>query len=119
MIELLLVSIGGFFGAICRFALSKLIQSRNKTSFPFGTFIVNLSGAFLLGLLFGIQINGQLNALFGVGFMGAFTTFSTLKLEAEQLREAKKVSVFYRYLFFTYGLGLIFTFCGIIVGKGI
>ena len=119
MIEILLVSFGGFFGAISRFALTKLIQSRNKTSFPFGTIMVNLLGAFLLGLLFGVQINRQLNALFGIGFLGAFTTFSTLKLEAEQLREAKKFGLYYGYLFFTYGLGLIFAFCGIILGKGI
>lgn len=118
MIDLLFVSLGGFFGAICRFALSKLIESRNKTSFPFGTIIVNLLGAFLLGLLFGFQINGHLNAIFGIGFMGAFTTFSTLKLEAEQLRLSKKMGFFYRYLFFSYGLGLFLAFCGIIVGKG-
>lgn len=117
MSNFLLISIGGFFGAICRYTISKFTQVRYKTGFPFGTIIVNLLGSFLLGLIYGIQINGQINALLGIGFMGAFTTFSTLKLESEQLRKANKYQVMYQYLFLSYGLGLVLAFCGILIGK--
>lgn len=119
MNEILLVSIGGFFGAISRFIFSKQIQNRVKTSFPLGTLIVNLIGAFIFGLLMGMQIKGSLNALLGIGFIGAFTTFSTLKLESEQLRKAKKYKLYYGYLSCTYLLGIFFAICGIIIGKSI
>jgi CrcB protein len=82
MIELLSVAVGGFFGAICRFGLSRSLQK--KRIFPIGTLAVNLTGAFLLGLLAGIQLKGNGYLLLGIGFMGAFTTFSTFKLESEQ-----------------------------------
>ena len=117
MSEILLVSVGGFFGAISRFAVSKHIQNRNKSSFPVGTLIVNLIGAFLLGLLIGIQIKGELYSLFGTGFMGAFTTFSTLMLESEQLKAAEKNKLFYSYIGCSYLIGIFLAFCGLMIGK--
>lgn len=117
MMEALFVAIGGFLGAISRYALSKNIQNRNKTDFPFGTLIVNLIGAFLLGLLIGMQVSGHLYSLFGIGFMGAFTTFSTFKLEANQLKSSKKHKHFFSYLTCSYVFGIILTFCGILIGK--
>ncbi|WP_312472677.1 fluoride efflux transporter CrcB [Neobacillus sp.] len=119
MREMILVALGGFFGAISRFALSKQIQGRNKTSFPLGTLSVNLIGAFLLGLISGMQINSRLIALLGIGFMGALTTFSTLNLESEQIRKEKKYPIFYGYLFLSYFLGIILAFCGLLIGRRI
>ncbi|MFJ5715241.1 fluoride efflux transporter CrcB [Neobacillus sp. NPDC093127] len=117
MSGIILVSIGGFFGAISRFVISKSIQRRNPKGFPLGTLAVNLTGAFLLGMLTGMQINRHVQALLGIGFMGAFTTFSTLKLESEQLRKDKKYKAFYRYLVLSYSIGILFAFCGLIIGR--
>ncbi|MEH7354501.1 fluoride efflux transporter CrcB [Neobacillus drentensis] len=117
MSEILLVSVGGFFGAISRFAVSKQVQNRNKSSFPVGTLIVNLIGAFLLGLLIGMQMKGELYSLFGIGFMGAFTTFSTLMLESEQLKAAEKNKFFYSYIGCSYLIGIFLAFCGLKIGK--
>ncbi|MGG3449395.1 fluoride efflux transporter FluC [Domibacillus aminovorans] len=87
---MIFVAIGGFFGAIARFWLGNHL---NKGSFPYGTLFVNVSGAFLFGLLIGSGIEGNRLLLCGTGFLGAFTTFSTWMLEADKM-EMKK-AVFY------------------------
>ncbi|MCM3568869.1 CrcB family protein [Neobacillus mesonae] len=115
MTEILLVAIGGFFGAIFRFILSRKLKG--TSGFPFGTFSVNLFGAFLLGLLVGLEIHGYVYTLFGVGFMGAFTTFSTFMLESEQLRMSGKDMVFFSYVVASFTLGICLLFCGIIIGN--
>lgn len=68
-----------------------------KHTFPFGTFVINISGALLLGLLCGAGISGNPYVLLGDGFCGAFTTFSTFTLETVQLfrgRASKKAVSF-------------------------
>ncbi|MEH7501879.1 CrcB family protein [Neobacillus drentensis] len=114
MNEIIFVSIGGFFGAISRFAISRI---PNKTGFPFATLSVNLIGAFLLGLIFGLDVKGSLYSLMGIGFMGAFTTFSTLMLESVKLNKEKKIKFYYSYLLSSYTIGLILAFCGLLLGR--
>ena len=94
MIEALLVATGGFFGAITRFAISNWFKRRNKTQFPLATFLINITGAFLLGYIIGNGVTTGWQLLLGTGFMGAFTTFSTFKLEAVQLLNRKNISTF-------------------------
>ncbi|OIK11550.1 hypothetical protein BIV60_17880 [Bacillus sp. MUM 116] len=119
MTELLFVSLGGFFGAIGRFIISKSFQKRSQSGFPIGTLTVNLIGAFLLGFIVGIPIKGHLYSLLGVGFMGAFTTFSTFKLELTGLKNSKKNPHFFSYLVISYSVGVFLTFLGIFIGKQI
>jgi CrcB protein len=115
MKEILFISIGGFFGAIGRFVLSKKIH--NSLGFPVGTLAVNLIGAFLLGFLFGLHVQGSLYSLLGIGFMGAFTTFSTLMLEAVKLNKENKKKFFYSYLLSSYTIGILLAFCGLLLGR--
>lgn len=117
MIEVICVAIGGFLGAISRYTLSQAIQKKTNAGFPFGTLTVNLLGAFLLGMLLSALSKGPIYLLFGVGFLGAFTTFSTLNLEAAQLRGVGKRKQFYGYLIFSYTLGLLLAYLGLIIGK--
>lgn len=116
MISVLCVSIGGFFGAISRYALNNLIQNRNKTDFPLGTLTINVTGAFLLGLLVGLKIASSLYTALGIGFMGAFTTFSTLMLETEKLDQSNK-KLAYSYLAISVLLGIPLAYCGILFGT--
>lgn len=104
------VAIGGFFGAMARFKISGLL---NKRFFPWGTFLINVSGSFLLGLLIGADITGGWQLLLGTGFMGAFTTFSTFHLEAVRLWINRRGSVSMYYLLASYILGLACAFAGI------
>jgi fluoride exporter len=105
---LLFIALGGFAGAILRYAISKKI---NK-SLPYGTFLVNMIGSFLLGFLFYKGMSETEYAFLGSGFCGAFTTFSTFKLEAFQLNITKGKIISSIYLFLSYMGGIICVFFG-------
>jgi len=87
----LLVGLGGFVGANARFVVALVVGAAFETKFPLGTFIINISGSFLLGALSTIvtqkvmpNSEGMRLAL-GVGFLGAYTTFSTFEFETHAL----------------------------------
>lgn len=108
------VGIGGFLGAISRFAIAKVLNKQE--SLPFGTMTVNLLGAFLLGIITGAKANGTLLLLLGTGFLGAFTTFSTLKLELIQFY-LKNKKHFLLYIIITYGGGIGLAVLGYLIGS--
>lgn len=91
--EALAVAVGGAAGSVARFAVSKASASHLGTAFPYGTLMVNGTGSLLLGLLTGLAL-GRLSVpavvklLVGVGFCGAFTTFSTFAVETLTTRPA-------------------------------
>lgn len=105
------VAIGGFFGAIARFKISGWLNGRRV--FPWGTFLINVSGSFLLGLLIGADVRGSWQLLLGTGFMGAFTTFSTFHLEAIRLWLNRQGTVSLYYLLASYVLGLACALAGL------
>jgi CrcB protein len=81
------VAMLGGAGAILRFLLDGAVAARSAGSFPLGTFAVNISGAFLLGLITGLALTGDALVLAGTATLGAYTTFSTWMLETQRLRE--------------------------------
>ena len=85
MTTLLAVLAGGFAGAVARQVLSSALQDRAGTRFPVGILVVNLSGAFVLGLLYGLDIENRwpdwLRAVTHTGLIGAYTTYSTWALD--------------------------------------
>ena len=83
--NLALLNIGGACGAIARYNLGIAILKHKNHSFPLGTFIINIVGALLLGIICGLGISENSYLLFGDGFCGAFTTFSTFTVESVQL----------------------------------
>ena len=114
--HLLLVAIGGFFGAIARFRVSRKLNGKSPV-LPIGTLTVNLLGSFLLGLITGSAADSKIALLFGTGFMGAFTTFSTLKLEMVQMNENRRRKQLALYLLVTYGGGILLAYAGYLLGK--
>jgi CrcB protein len=86
----IIVGIGGFVGAIVRYALAVWIGQAWGRAFPLGTFIINVSGSFLIGLLMTLfterySFDPAWRLLFVVGFLGAYTTFSTFEYETGKL----------------------------------
>ena len=81
------VAVLGGAGAIARFLLDALIGTAFGRDFPLGTFVVNVSGAFLLGLVTGLAFSGDSLVLAGTATLGSYTTFSTWVLETHRLRE--------------------------------
>ncbi len=86
----IIVGIGGFVGAIVRYALAVWIGQAWGRTFPLGTFVINVSGSFLIGLLMTLfterySFDPAWRLLFVVGFLGAYTTFSTFEYETGKL----------------------------------
>lgn len=111
------VSLGGGVGAALRYAVDRAVSTRWRTRFPLGTFLVNLSGSLLLGLVLGLVAGGGSLAvtLVTTGLLAGYTTFSTASVDAVRLlRESRYVMAL------TYGLGtLLMTVLAALVGLWI
>lgn len=109
MTNTVLVGIGGFLGACGRYLTGRLINRYWKNSFPMATFIVNVTGSFLLGLLiFNPELyrrSKEVEFILGLGFLGAFTTFSTFEFEVLQLIEKRKYTTAGLYVVLSFFLG--------------
>lgn len=111
MINFILVASGGFLGAISRYLLSEKLN--NKTPFVYiGTFLINIVGSLLLGFFVNIHLHTNANLIFGIGFLGSFTTFSTVNLESITLLRSKQKKQMLIYVFLTYTIGTVFAFIG-------
>jgi CrcB protein len=80
------VLLGGV-GALARFFVDGIVSERTGALFPWGTMVVNLSGAFVLGILTGLALKGDALLLGGTALLGSYTTFSTWMLESQRLGE--------------------------------
>lgn len=106
----------GGVGAIARFALDGTVSDLVGRDFPFGTLVVNLSGAFILGLVFGASIGSNAYRLIGTGLIGAFTTFSTWTFESHRLGEDGQLRAGIANLVVSLALGLAVAWAGKVVG---
>lgn len=118
MKELLLVSIGSFFGGGTRFLVSKVVQSCAVIAFPFGTMAVNILGCLIIGFLSGLSWNGNgimspaTKLLLTTGFCGGFTTFSTYMNESFSLMKDEHYIYMIAYMFGSLILGFIAVLAG-------
>ena len=103
------VAFGGFLGAIIRFYISSIINTR---TYPTATFLINITGSFLFGFIVSLDISNTLSLLFTTGFLGAFTTFSTFSYETIQLIEKRNYFIAAIYVISTLIIGLVGVFLG-------
>lgn len=116
----LLVGIGGAAGSMARYGISMLMSKVVNTPFPFATFLINVLGSLLIGVLFGLAARNQwLQAggmlLLASGFCGGFTTFSTFALENINLMQKGQSMVGILYIAASLVIGLLFCRLGILL----
>ena len=121
--NVLFVALGGAIGSAARYLVGALIANRFGPDFPWGTFVVNVSGSFLIGVILSFVGGGQLPAgarpFLAVGIMGGYTTFSTYNHETLQLLQGGE---FGAATFNTLGqvvAGLFGVYLGVVLGRAL
>jgi CrcB protein len=109
------IVIGGI-GAVLRFLVDRTVSGWTSGSFPYGTFVVNLSGALLLGLLSGLALSPHLALLVGTAFVGSYTTFSTWMLETQRLGEERQLRPAVANIVMSLVLGVAAAWLGLWIG---
>lgn len=119
--RILAVGIGGAFGAVARYGLNALF-AKSFSPFPFATFFINVTGSILVGFLLTLfseklDVNENLRLAIIVGFLGAYTTFSTFEFETFALVREKQLATATLYVSISFALGLIGVLAGVWLAK--
>jgi fluoride exporter len=109
----------GALGALARFRVDSAVSARFVTGFPLGTFVVNLSGSFVLGVIVGLALPHRVMFILGTGFTGGYTTFSTWMVESARLGEVDELRLLLANLGLSLLLGLGVAAAGFSVGQAI
>ena len=120
LLQVFLVGLAGAVGALSRYLLGRYIAERAGAQFPFGTLLINVTGAFVIGLLFALTSHKLLNAatqlILATGFLGGYTTFSTMNWEGVQLARGGSTRMSMLYFGGSFALGLLAASLGLLVG---
>ncbi|MBY6276322.1 fluoride efflux transporter FluC [Symbiobacterium thermophilum] len=120
----ILLGVAGAAGAVARLLVGGWARGRSgPRPFPWGTFAVNVTGAFLLGLVTGLGtgrglLSAEVKLVLGTGFLGAYTTFSTWQLDLYQALRRGDATTALLNLALSAGLGLLAAWTGLAVGWG-
>ena len=122
MPELVAIAIGGALGAVARFSLGNVINDLVGTQFPYGILLVNVLGSLLIGVFFELLVEDTLfppvyRSVIIVGFLGAFTTFSTFSMQVVGLLETGRFSAAAIYTIASVALSMIAVIIGIFVTR--
>ncbi|MCY7309248.1 MAG: fluoride efflux transporter CrcB [Chitinophagaceae bacterium] len=115
--NILLVGLGGGIGSIARYLCQRWFATNNLHPFPWGTFVVNVTGCFLIGIFWGLNFksfndNDNWKLFLMTGLCGGFTTFSAFTLEGIGLIKEQKLALFFTYVAASIVLGLLATYIG-------
>ena len=124
MVKYWMVGIGGFIGAIARFALGGYIAIRLGIRFPYGTFVINISGSFVIGFMLTMlaqnpAINPNWRYLIPIGFVGAYTTFSTFEYETLRSIQDGQMLIAMLYVSSSVIVGFIAVWLGVVAGRAL
>ena len=118
------IAVGSALGGVSRYLVGGLVDKLMDTQFPAGTFVVNLTGSFLLGLFLRYSLDSptmtpELRAFLTIGFCGGYTTFSTFSYETVALLERGEWSRAALYAGLSVVLALGATVLGFLAGRGL
>lgn len=118
----LLVGIGGTAGSIARYLAATYFSRLFPSHFPYGTFIVNVTGCLLIGLVFGLSeryqwFTNDWRVFLATGFCGGYTTFSAFALENVQLLHHSNYMTFALYSIASFSMGLLAVFAGLSICR--
>ena len=121
---LVLIALGGAAGATARYLVDTWVTERAGGAFPWGTFVVNVSGSLILGILFALAIErdvlpASIRGPVLIGFIGAYTTFSTLMLESWRLIEGGAVGLGLANLVGSSVIGMVALVGGLMIGRAV
>jgi CrcB protein len=124
MLTAVAIAVAGALGALARYGLDGWISRHAPTSFPWGTFAINVSGSFLLGLLFVLMTERYrpdpwLRSAVTIGLLGAYTTFSTFSLETYRLAEDGAYGLAFANVVGSVTVGLAAVYAGVVLGRAI
>ena len=121
--NVLLVALGGAIGSVARYLAGAFIANRFGPDFPWGTFFVNVTGSFLIGVILSLVGGGLLPAgarpFLAVGIMGGYTTFSTYDYESLQLIQGGELGAATFNALGQVVAGLIAVYLGVVVGRAL
>lgn len=122
--SILLVGFGGFIGTVARYLVARYFQTNVASFFPWSTFVVNIVGCLLIGIIYGISekssiLSPEVRLFLTVGICGGFTTFSSLANDAFILLRQQEWLRFAFYTSFSFFLGLLAVYAGRIIIKSI
>lgn len=118
----LVISIGGILGANTRYLVTLYVAERLGTAFPYGTFVINVTGSLVIGFFLTLvterfTVDPLWRLFFATGFLGAYTTFSSYTYEAAQLARDGSYGLALLYLFGSVLVGMIGVFAGILAAE--
>ena len=121
---IILIAAGGAAGAVSRYLVDTIVSERFAGAFPLGTLVINMSGSLLLGLLFALAVDearlpSEVRPALMIGFLGAYTTFSTLMLESWRLVEDGALALAVVNLAGSMVLGVVAVVAGMAIGRAI
>ena len=116
-----MIGIGGFLGANTRYLVAGWAARRFGATFPYGTFIINISGSFILGFFMAFLrdrafIHPNYRLFFAIGFLGAYTTFSTFTYESLRLLQDGSILLGFTNILASIIIGLVGVFIGFVLG---
>ncbi len=119
--EYLVIGLGGILGANARYLVAGWVAQRFSTTFPYGTLLINISGSFILGIFMAFLLRHPTfhytRLFFAVGFLGAYTTFSTFSFETLQLVQHGRLLLAFTYVIGSSMLGLCGAWLGFNLNK--
>jgi CrcB protein len=124
LLKYVVVGIGGCLGSILRFWLGNYVGSKMGTRFPYGTFVINITGSFLIGLVFAFltersEWSPYWRYLIPIGFIGGYTTFSSFEFETLRTIQEGQVGIGLLYVTSSVVLGLAAVWGGLIAGRAL